>query len=52
MPMCSDISSGWYGHLNRVFLAVIHKGNRLISLLNAIDSHASSPISVAAFAVP
>ena len=29
-----------YFHLNRVFLTVVHKGNRVILLLDAIDNHA------------
>lgn len=31
---------GLYCYLNRMFLTVVHKGNSLIELLDAIDRHA------------
>ena len=47
MPTCSDILSGWYGHLNRVLVAVINKRNRGIRPLNAINRHRHGSFPVA-----
>ena len=37
------VGSG-YSHLNRVFLAVVNKGNRLVGSLDAVNGHAHSAI--------